>query len=100
MVDVLDLATSITTRDKLEKCRIALEKMQSARRDNWVAANKSSQVPVYVEFSVRYNHNLLVTTGSWEATFKMLQQGKIPSTPMDYIASVRLACYRGTTRWH
>lgn len=94
MVDVLDLATNIATRDKLEKCRIALEKMQSARYDNWVAANKSSQVPVYVEFSVRYNRKL-VKTGSWEATFKMLQQGKIPSTPMDYIASVRLACFRG-----
>lgn len=94
MVDVLDLATNIATRDKLEQCRIALEKMQSARCDNWVAANKSSQVPVYVEFSVRYNRKL-VKTGSWEATFKMLQQGKIPSTPMDYIASVRLACFRG-----
>lgn len=94
MVDVLNLATSIATRDKLGKCRIALEKMQSARYDNWVAANKSSQVPVYVQFNVRYNRKL-VKTGSWEATFKMLQQGKIPSTPMDYIAWVRLACFRG-----
>lgn len=94
MVDVLDLATKLAIRDKLDKCVRALEKMQSARRDNWVAANKSSQVPVYVEFSVRYNRKL-VKTGSWEATFKMLQQGKIPSAPMDYIASVRLACFRG-----
>lgn len=94
MVDVLDLATSIATRDKLEKCRTALEKMKSARYDNWVAANKSSQVPIYVEFSVRYNRKL-VKTGSWEATFKMLQQGKIPSTPMGYIAWVRLSCFRG-----
>lgn len=94
MVDVLDLAMKLAIRDKLDKCARALEKMQSARRDNWVAANKSSQVPVNVEFSVRYNRKL-VKTGSWEATFKMLQQGKIPSAPMDYIASVRFACFRG-----
>ncbi|KAK0738888.1 hypothetical protein B0T18DRAFT_475690 [Schizothecium vesticola] len=81
MVDVLDLAKKLATRDNLDKCARALGKMQSARRDNWVEANTSSQVPVYIEFSL--------------ATFKLLQHQKIPSTPLNYIASARLACFRG-----
>lgn len=94
MVDVLDLAMKLATRDKLDKCELALQKMKKARHDNLVAANKASQVLVHVEFSVRYNPKV-VGTGCWEATFKMPQQAKIPSTPVPYIAWVQLSCYRG-----